>query len=397
MGNNRLGELIELCLRDEASVSERTEMMALIREKDQEENAKNLILAALEADKPTLDISEQSSAQILHAIFQSNDIQPVQKVRPELKKVYVKWASIAAILAISFWFVFYQVNSVKEKAEVLVSKHDAKPATHSATLTLADGSVIALSEIKNGRIATQSGIVVTKDAEGTLRYSLEKPIDPKIIGMNTVSTPYGGQYKVLLPDGSKVYLNAGSTISYPFFFDQKTRSVSLSGEAYFEVAKDKSRPFVVSVPRTVNVPDQKITVLGTHFNISAYPDERAYTTTLLEGSVKVSSSEKNISEVLVPGQQAVLAKTLKIGPADTDGALAWKNGVFYFANQPIDRVMRELERWYNIEVQYQGEMPRVGFWGQISRNKMLSDVLRDLEYTNSIHFKIEGRRVTVMQ
>jgi ferric-dicitrate binding protein FerR (iron transport regulator) len=215
--------------------------------------------------------------------------------------------------------------------------------------------------------------------------------------MNTVSTPYGGQYKVLLPDGSKVYLNAGSTISYPFFFDQKTRSVSLSGEAYFEVAKDKSRPFVVSVPRTVNVPDQKITVLGTHFNISAYPDERAYTTTLLEGSVKVSSSEKNISEVLVPGQQAVLAKTLKIGPADTDGALAWKNGVFYFANQPIDRVMRELERWYNIEVQYQGEMPRVGFWGQISRNKMLSDVLRDLEYTNSIHFKIEGRRVTVMQ
>jgi ferric-dicitrate binding protein FerR (iron transport regulator) len=214
--------------------------------------------------------------------------------------------------------------------------------------------------------------------------------------MMSVRTPRGGTYQVVLPDGSKVWLNAGSSLTFPKKFDKQARVVMLTGEAYFEIAKNPAQPF-----RVLTI-GQHVTVLGTHFNVNAYRDELAPRTTLVEGSVNVSWA--NQTAILKPGQQAVmLNKSFKISKVNVDEVLSWKNGKFKFSNESIESLMRKISRWYDVDIEYRGEITKEKFGGQVSKFSKVSDILEVLQLTGYVHFKIEdptekgaGRRIVVL-
>jgi len=293
-------------------------------------------------------------------------------------RIAVAAAALAAI-TIGAWLYTSSIGSrhPMESRDLLVN--DIAPGKNTATLTLADGKVINLDTNRTSVIITDS---------------------VKAMTMLTASTPRGGTYQITLPDGSHVWLNADSKISFPSQFIGKSRKIQLTGEAYLEVAKDKAHPFIVEST------GQQVEVLGTHFNINSYAEDGSTKTTLLEGAVRVSSlrstsrdHEKMDEVMLKPGQQSVLTDNnyIKVEHVDLEEAVAWKNGVFIFNDEEIEHVMRRLSRWYDIDVIYKGKINDERYFGEISRFKNLSQVLGMLERTNAIHFKIEGRRVTVMK
>lgn len=270
---------------------------------------------------------------------------------------------------------------------------DLPPGGNKATLTLANGQEINLSDAANGDLVKQQGISITKAADGQLVYHVSDK-DNAHTGQpeyNTITTPKGGQYQIVLPDGSKVWLNAASYLKFPSTFARLVnRKVELSGEAYFEVAKDKAHPFIVESNK------QTVEVLGTHFNISSYPDEQLIKTTLLEGSVSVNKSGTKESALLKPGEQLQLSSNnMEIVAVDVQSEVAWKNGYFKFKDDRIEDIMQQLSRWYNIEVKYEGATTEELYSGRISRFKNISQVLNMIEDAQSVHFKIEGRRITV--
>ena len=324
------------------------------------------------------------------------------------RKIY-KWSiSVAATLVIcGLWFFYYPqkiesyqvIKSVKKdssiisKAEV-APKDDIVPGGNKAVLTLANGKKINLTDVNIGTLAEQSNVQIAKIADGQLVYNVlsdQKVIDDQMNQNNTIETPRGGRYQMRLPDGTNVWLNSASRLTFPSSFSSLSkRKVELSGEAYFEVAKDKSRPFVV---KTIL---QEVEVLGTHFNISSYEDESSVKTTLIEGSVKIVS--KNGSDkILKPGQQSVLtADNITVeNISEGQQALAWKNDQFVFESNDIQYVMRMISRWYNVEVEYVGTIPENRFGGAISKFENISEVLKSLESTGRVKFKIEGRRILV--
>ena len=305
------------------------------------------------------------------------------------------WQSAAAailILLISGIY-YYQKSSepVIVKTETPRFKNDVAPGNNKAILTLDDGSKIDLDDAKTGILASESNIDIKKTSQGQLEYTAgnqgEKPVK-----YNILSTPMGGEYRLVLPDGSKVWLNSGSTLRFPTLFNGPERIVELKGEAYFEIAKNAQMPFRV---RTNNAMDIK--VLGTHFNVMAYDDEKNINTTLIEGSVEVLKGSGKT--MLKPGQEAILNRgsgNIKVAPADVEQAIAWKNGNFIFYNENIESIMRKVSRWYNVDVFYQGNLINKDFAGTISRNKNVSELLKMLELTGAVHFSIDGRRITVM-
>jgi len=279
-----------------------------------------------------------------------------------------------------------------------VTVNDIEAGENKAILTLGDGSKIILDDAKNGILANQGGNSVLKAAEGEVIYSfLSEVKDPLVEDLNapviynTIETPKGGKFQIKLPDGSKVWLNAASSLRFPTVFNGSKRQVELKGEAYFEVSPDKSKIF------EVNTRNQVVQVLGTHFNINAYLDEPTVNTTLLEGSVRVSDLRTNISQLLKPGEQSQLSEQIEvINLKNTNEAVAWKEGYFQFDEADIKAVMRQIERWYDVSVVYEGEVPNYRFGGEIERNLSLLQVLKVLEKTK-VHFRLEGREVIVMR
>jgi transmembrane sensor len=267
-------------------------------------------------------------------------------------------------------------------------------------LTLADGRKISLNDAANGRLASQTDILISKHADGQLVYSQEAPGHSGFVeksgndvAYNSIETPRGGQYRVTLPDGSRVWLNSASSIRFPATFSNlKSRDIQLKGEAYFEVTRMRA-------PFTVTTKNQVVRVLGTHFNINSYEDEQYLKTVLLEGSVSVSAAQgKGGTVTLKPGQQANLGKGIfNVTNADIEKTMAWKNGYFSFNDQNIQSIMKELSRWYNVEVSYEGAIPTEGFYAKISRSNNISRVLNALQSTKAIHFKLEGRRIIVTE
>jgi transmembrane sensor len=311
---------------------------------------------------PFSAISETEMTADLDAVFAA---LPVAKRVVFWPKLVAAAAAVLLMIGAGLYF--------SRPAKSVYYANDIAPGGNKAILTLANGKRISLADARNGQITNG----VTK-ADGRLRYDTASVTS----GFNTLSTPAGGQYEVILPDGTKAWLNAVSSLRYPASFTgRKERTVELTGEAYFEVVHDKNIPFKVITARQVTED------IGTQFNINAY--EPAIRTTLLEGSIKVNG------QLLRPGQQALLAGKLTIGAVDTEAAIAWKNGYFRFNNEPITSIMAQLARWYTIEVNYSGRVSAEGFYGAISRNKPISEVLGMLEQTKGVHFKIEGRRVTV--
>ncbi|TCC98850.1 FecR family protein [Pedobacter hiemivivus] len=324
--------------------------------------------------------------------------QPIYERSIGTRLWYRTVAAAAILLIIGTPAYLYNAGSLF-KDDLADAKHIAI-GKNTAILTLANGKQINLSDAVNGKLADESGISINKTSDGQLVYEVKGAAGRGDENrLNKISTPKGGQYQVVLPDGSKVWLNAASSIKFPSdFVGLNQRKVQLIGEAYFEVAKDKSHPFIVQTDK------QEVEVLGTHFNVNAYSDEELTKTTLLEGSVRVSLDGNsnavhvtNAFVILKPGQQAVLADgPIKINQADTEEAVAWKNGYFKFNSESLSSIMRKLSRWYDVEVVYKGEISKDRFGGTISRYKNVADVLEMLESTKLVKFKVEGRRIIVM-
>lgn len=297
-----------------------------------------------------------------------------------------RWAAAAAILMIFGTAVYLYTNIMADRWQTGIYASDIQPGGNRAVLTLSNGKKISLTDARNGDLAEQSGIRVTKTADGQLVYTVHDKEAGAELGLNTIETPPGGEYRISLPDGTKVWLNAASSLRFPATFaGLNERKVELSGEAYFEVNHNAKQPF------RVHTKGQLVEDIGTAFNIHSYADE-ATKTTLIEGSVRVNSS------ILKPGQQSILnGEALQISVADTEEAIAWKNGYFKF-NDDLQSMMNKIARWYNVQVVYEVKNdPDQLFGAKISRTRSLSEVLKIIESTGGIHFKTEGRRVTVMK
>ena len=305
-------------------------------------------------------------------------------------------AAVALIILASATFLFFSskypqqqlaaVKQVKKKP-----KTDFAPGGNKAVLTLADGSAIVLDSAVNGTISNQGKIKVVKLDNGLLAYSIngQQVTENDAAFFNTISTPRGGQYQVTLSDGTRVWLNAASSIRFPVMFAGKERKVEITGEAYFEVAKNKQMPFKVKANSS------EIEVLGTHFNVNAYNDETATRTTLLEGSVKIKKD--NYSALLVPGQQSQVNKNGEIkvvNNADIEEVVAWKDGLFILKKADIPSVLRQIARWYDVDIVYKGNVPPGRITGDMPRNMKLSKMLEVMELVG-VHFKIEDNKVLV--
>lgn len=302
-------------------------------------------------------------------------------------------AAVLMLLAFTGLFFYKERLSARNVQQGSGEIMGIRPGGNYATLSLDDGSLITLDSIENDWVIRQAGIVARKTTNGQLIYELKsQATDHQEVSYNTISTPNGGQYRVILSDGTTVWLNATSSLRYPTRFTGESRSVVLTGEAYFEVAPDKNMPFVVECEK------QTVRVLGTHFNINAYPDEQSVNTTLLEGRVKVISKDGEKNVELKPGEQASLENgKVKVKNVDTEQVTDWTNGDFIFAGDDIKSVMRKIARWYDVEIAYEkGYHPDTRFNGQVSRSKSISDVLQVLELTGAVNFRIEGRKITVL-
>lgn len=298
-------------------------------------------------------------------------------------------AAVVAIVILGAGLFYYHTKTSAENQQlVAASSGDIAPGKTGATLTLANGKKISLTEAQNGELAKEAGVVITKSAGGQLIYEI-KDSSGDFNKYNTLTTAKGETYNVRLPDGSLVWMNAASSLTYSAsLLESGTRKIKLDGEAYFQVVKDKLHPFIVESK------GQRIEVLGTHFNVNAYGDEPVMKTTLLEGSVKVS--DKHIEKILLPGFEAVNnGNDIKVDKADTELAIAWKNNNFVFANERIETVMKMVERWYDVKIVYEGPMPEDRFRGAVSRFDNISKVLNILESTGLVHFKIKNRSVYV--
>jgi transmembrane sensor len=378
--------------------------------------------AATEAEKETfyqsLDTLDENTYQqlllqyqeiIQNSVFaEAADPHLKQRIEESLNnweeqdepKVIKRWnwrraASVAAVflfvlIGSSIYFL-NRKNNTPASADNMIqnnNKQDVLPGSDKAFLTLADASIIVLDEANNGVIAKQGVTKITKLGE-KVSYDPGTASDGKML-YNTLTTPRGGQYQIVLSDGTQVWLNAGSSLRFPASFNESRRTVEVTGEAYFEVAKHASRPFIVKIN------EAEIQVLGTHFNVMAYQDEASIRTTLLEGAVKFVKG--NASSLLKPGQQSQLSQDGQIkivSNVDVEQVVAWKNGMFYFDNADIGTVMRQLSRWYDVEVMYQSNNIEHLFVGKMPRSSKLSDVLKALELTSTIQFEIQGRKIIV--
>jgi ferric-dicitrate binding protein FerR (iron transport regulator) len=318
------------------------------------------------------------------------------EINPSHKKAafFSRWVAAAAILfvtSIGGYFLLHKPEDATRIAQSIPKKNSILPGSNKAVLTLAGGKRIELTSAKNGQLATQGNTVITKAADGQIVYNTTGNSTQPINNYNTVTTPNGGQYQIVLPDGTQVWLNAASSITYPAVFAGKERLVQLSGEAYFEVAKNPSKPFRVNVNGK-----QQVEVLGTHFNIEGYADDSNIKTTLLEGSVKLSYKAK--SAMLKPGQMAVndLDRSLFIKQADIEEVMAWKNGLFVFNDENIKDAMKKAARWYDVDIEYRGNILKKKLGGTVSRYKNITDLLDNISKTGTIHYKLQGRRVILM-
>lgn len=346
---------------------------------------------------------EEGEQQTLEASMEARLLQqtrPTPRVRP-LRSF--KWAAAAAAIILllggagSWLLLHHRPASSAIATQPGKASSDIAPGRNGAVLTLAGGQKVVLDNSAKGQIGNQGNTVVL-NTNGRLTYaaSTRKPStggSPETL-YNTLTTPRGGQYQLVLPDGSKVWLNAASSLKYPTAFTGKERSVELSGEAYFEVAKNSSQPFLVKVGGI------QVDVLGTSFNINSYRDEASINTTLLEGSVRVQHG--SYKTLLHPGQQAQVTTTSDasaaievIHDADLDKVMAWKNGFFNFQDASLEEVMRQLQRWYDIEIVYEKDIPKLEFIGKMGRDLTLSKVLTGLEMSK-VHFRLEGRRLIVL-
>lgn len=327
---------------------------------------------------------------------QSRIWSKVNGPEPVIRKLtpMYRWLSAAAIaLIIASGAIYYLNRSSKPDTYAGTTQGQDIPAgSNKAILTLANGKQIDLNAAQAGTIASQTGITITKNKAGQLIYTVSPNTSviarDEVSSYNTISTPKGGQYQVILPDGSEVYLNAASSLKYPVKFNKNERRVTLSGEAYFEVSKNPAKPFIVESE------NQSVKVLGTHFNVSGYPGE-VVKTTLAEGKVLVSTLRGTDKITLTPNQQAINNGTsLHTQSVNAGDVIAWKDGLFVFTQTNLKTVLQQISRWYDVGVDYTN-IPDIAFDGEISRKISLLQMLKAIEQNTDVKLKLEGRRIMI--
>ena len=317
------------------------------------------------------------------------------QIKQDKAKVRRLWPRIAAaasvLLALTAGYLYWR--TAPSATTPVTAGIDIGPGGNKAILTLANGGKVNVSQAKNGQLAIQGSDVISKTANGQITYQTNRPKKTDLTepaGFNTLSTPAGGQYGLVLSDGTRVFLNARSSLTYPTRFTGKDRTVVLTGEAYFEVAHDTKQIFYVKSR------GQLIEDIGTQFNVNAYEDERSVKTTLIEGRVKITVNKHH--KILVPGQQAVsYGQDLELAKdADMDEATSWKEGYFNFNTETLETAMKKIARWYDVEIEYKNDALRgKPLGGTISKYKNVSQILKKMELTGAIHFKLTGRKIIV--
>lgn len=319
-----------------------------------------------------------------------------QKLKESIRTQHVKklqWYKLPlaaaigiTVLSLGLYLYWSRAEQVVKPAQIAVSP--IIPGGNKAILTLEDGSRVVLDNSDNGVLANQGPAVISKEKNGKLVYNTVAVAANQPMKYNSIVIPRGGQYQLVLPDGTKVWLNAASSLRFPVAFTGKDRKVELSGEAYFEVAKNKEKPFHVIANGT------EVEVLGTHFNVNSYTKE--VNTTLVEGAVKLKATGNEV--ILKPGQSGITTenKGFDVKMADMESTLAWKNGLFIFHDENLHSIMEKVSRWYDVEIEYRGNVQHKQLYGKVSRYEQVKELLNNMELTGIVHFKIEGRRIIVM-
>lgn len=375
MDSKRIQLLVEKFIENSATSADEAELMDWYRSANEQD---------LEWLSENADESELTRLRMLAAIHQQIGHTPARRLA-------WRWvAAAASVLLIVSAGGYFLLHKQQPQQQITQNKPvNIKPGTKKAILQLANGQQIALNEAPTGTLARQGNATVTKTADGQVTYKAENSANTTEDIYNTITTQRGGYYPLKMADGTIAILDAASSIRYPVTFNGRERRVEITGQVYFIVAHNASKPFRVTVK------DQTIEDIGTEFNINAYDDEPYLRTTLVEGAVKVS--KQNLSVLLKPGQQALTQSELNnilVRAVDADDVVAWKNGQTSFKNEDIREIMRQVSRWYDVDIQYQGNLPDRKFVGGISRNASLSDLLKILEF-NNIHFTVEGKKIIV--
>lgn len=389
IANQRLQYLFRQQLVQGNSPKEKSELLILMADPGNEDDVKELLsfywdeFNEIEANSE--DVFQPGQGEDILDRLLEEHVYPSQ-ISISKVKLWPLIAAIAAAVALIISGVyFFNYNNQKiSGVQSITYENDVAPGKAGATLTLANGKKISLTNVNNGKLATEAGVTITKTADGQLVYSVSALRDVAKRPYNTLSTAKGETYMLTLPDKSKVWLNAASSLTYrASLSEQGKRVVRLSGEAYFQVAKDKVHPFVVKTDQ------QEVEVLGTHFNINSYTDEAIANTTLLEGSIRI-----NKKLILKPNEQANLYKNGAIVVSRaSENAVAWKDGNFVFEKENIESIMRKVARWYNVEIVYKGERPKELYSGITKRSGNVSQILSILEETGTVKFKIDGNKI----
>jgi ferric-dicitrate binding protein FerR (iron transport regulator) len=390
----RITYLLKQYAAQKMSGEEEQELFNVIDDAEHEEAIKLALMQMLQNQSADNNFNEDEWNVVLKKIL--NTKKNTTAVHHKIKAFH--WTRIAAaailLIAVGLGVFFSSHNTQKNLAETNVKsaalKNDIAPGGNKAILTLGNGSRVILDSTMKATIIKQGETTISKPQNGDLVYSSDNVDKENEVIYNTLSTPMGAQYSLQLPDGSKAWLNAASSITFPTAFNGSNRNVSITGEVYFEVAKDKTKPFIV------NVNDIQVEVLGTHFNINSYSDEDAIKTTLLEGSVKILKAGK--TAMLAPGQQAVINNSdiNLLNSVDIDQVIAWKEGNFYFKNDDMTEIAKQLSRWYNADIMIKKQTSK-HYTGIISRSNNISAVLKMLELAGDVQFEIDGNNITVTE
>ncbi|HVG13975.1 MAG TPA: FecR domain-containing protein [Chitinophagaceae bacterium] len=394
MTASRIEYLLDRFVTKDITPEEKEELMDLLRDPRYEATFKSIIQDVMEQTGIEKEMPGERADAVLANILQVGK-DPV--VYEEQRKVFsLSWMRVAAaaafIVLIGGTYYWSGQNNRKEDSgskAITVKNEPILPGTDKAVLTMSDGRTIVLENVENGLLAETGNTNIKKEGALLEYNAVIRGSEPAEVTFNTLSTPRGGQYRVVLSDGSKVWLNAASSLHFPTAFTGSSREVELTGEAYFEIAKNKRMPFHVVVNGT------RINVLGTHFNVNAYSEEQAIKTSLLEGSVEVING--SFTNLIKPGEQAIVKRKNDIidkAAVNMDAVMAWKNGLFEFEGADVSQIMRQIARWYDVEIEYAGKIPLRRFEGKISRNAQLSEVLQILELSN-IKFSVVGKRIIV--
>lgn len=402
MSEDNLKNLLSRFFRGELDEEGKEKLARWINEQDNDFVFDKLLEKSWQEFQPSDTLHEEQAVEMLQRIHAA--VSQEEHSKPVTKRILI-WKRIAVAASVLFLIgagALYLMNDTKEQKQatsvVSESNEIESPSANRAMITLADGSRIYLDSAATGSLATQGQVQLVKMADGQIGY---KPISEKggneQLVYNTLTNPRGSKViDMQLSDGSRVWLNAGSSITFPVAFSDNERKVTMDGEAYFEIAHNESKPFYVAKGNT------EVKVLGTHFNVNAYDDEEKIRVTLLQGSVQVSQTGQTKNQVfLKPGQQAsvfagsVQMQKISVQAANTEQVMAWKNGLFSFDQTDLATVMRQLTRWYDVEVEYRGDVPQQIFGGDIERSLSLAQVLKLLE-KSGVHFKIENRKIIVL-